>query len=173
SPHVRRPRARTCSGIQRQTMKAFVLGCGYLGYRVARRWIDCGHHVAALTRSTTKAAELRSSRIDPLVGDITDAASLDELPPADVVLYSVAYDRNSETDRHAVLIGGLRNALNALRKKCDRLIFVSTTSVYGQSNGEWVDESSTTQPDSTAGRLALEAEAIVEASHLANRCVIL
>ena len=49
-----------------------ILGCGYLGRVVARRWLAAGHRVAALTRS--RADELRSLGIEPVVGDVTDPA---------------------------------------------------------------------------------------------------
>jgi nucleoside-diphosphate-sugar epimerase len=47
-----------------------ILGCGYLGRVVARRWLAAGHHVAALTRS--QADELRTIGIEPVIGDVTD-----------------------------------------------------------------------------------------------------
>ena len=70
-------------------MKALILGCGYLGRRVASRWIEAGHKVAALTRSSEKAQELRDAGVVPIIGDVTNPASLAALPTADVVLYAV------------------------------------------------------------------------------------
>jgi nucleoside-diphosphate-sugar epimerase len=142
-------------------MKALILGCGYLGRRGAARWLDAGYEVAALTRSAVKADELRAAGIRPVLGDVTDAASLAGLPAVDVVLYAVGYDRSSGRDRRQVVVEGPRNALAALAGKAGRFVFVSTTSVYGQSSGEWVDEQSPTEPATEAGRLAVEAEEIV------------
>jgi nucleoside-diphosphate-sugar epimerase len=144
-------------------MKALVFGCGYLGRRVAARWMAQGHEVAALTRSPGKAEELRAAGIGAVLGDVTDRGSLEGLPAADVVLYSVGYDRAAGRDRRRVVVEGLRNALDALAGTTEWLVFVSTTSVYGQSSGEWIDEESATEPVTESGRLALEAE------HLLNR----
>lgn len=142
-------------------MKALILGCGYLGRRVAARWLAEGHQVAALTRSSGKAVELRAAGIAPVVGDVTDRASLTALPRADLVLYAVGYDRAGGRDRRAAVIDGLQNALDAIAGRAEGLIFVSTTSVYGQSNGEWVDEESATEPATESGLLALEAERLL------------
>jgi nucleoside-diphosphate-sugar epimerase len=116
-------------------MRYFIIGCGYLGHRVADRWKAAGHDVWALTRSAIKAEALRADGITPVVGDVTNVASLGDLPVADVVLYAVAYDRASG-DRRGAVVGGIDNVLLALRNKAKHLVFVSTTSVYGQSNGE-------------------------------------
>ncbi len=138
-------------------MKCLIIGCGYLGQRVADRWKAAGHDVSALTRSAAKAEALRENGITPVVGDVTDCASLTGLPHADVVLYAVGYDPASG-DRQNVVVGGIDNALQALWGKTEKLVFVSTTSVYGQSSGEWVDEQSPTEPTTEAGQIALAAE---------------
>ncbi|MEE3365082.1 MAG: NAD-binding protein, partial [Planctomycetota bacterium] len=65
--------------------RGLVIGCGYLGHRVARSWRDCGWDVAALTRSVERAADLERSGLAVCVGDVTDLDSLATLPSADVV----------------------------------------------------------------------------------------
>jgi nucleoside-diphosphate-sugar epimerase len=144
-------------------MKALVFGCGYLGSRVAERWLAEGHSVCAVTRSEPNAKTLGEMGISPLLADVTVASSLASLPSADVVLYAVGYDRTSG-ERRSVVVDGLRNALESLRGKAERLVFISTTSVYGHSHGEWVDEHSPTVPDANAGRTALEAEELIRAA---------
>jgi len=145
-------------------MRALVFGCGYLGRRVAARWLAAGHEVVAVTRSAARAEGLRAAGIAPFLGDVTDRSSLGGLPTADVALYAVGYDRAGGRDRRTVVTDGVRNALDATAGRVGRVAFVSTTSVYGQRNGEWVDESSATEPDSEGGRLAVEAEEVVRDS---------
>lgn len=142
-------------------MKALILGCGYLGRWVAARWLAEGHAVTALTRSPGKAEELRAAGVVPVLGDVTDRASLAGLPAADAALYAVGYDRAGGRDRRAVVVEGLRNALDALTGKTDQVVFISTTSVYAQSDGEWIDEGSPAEPRTEPGRLALEAERLL------------
>ena len=138
--------------------KYLVLGCGYLGRVVARRWLVAGHQVAGLTRS--RGDELRTLGIEPVVGDVTDPGL--RLPPADTVLYSVGMDRSSGKSMREVYIGGLTNVLKVL-PDVRRFVFVSSTSVYGQADGSWVDESAPTEPVEESGRIVLESERLLRA----------
>ena len=152
-------------------MKCLIIGCGYLGNRVADRWLSAGHEVTALTRSPEKGERLRDRGITPVVGDVTDRDSLRALPEADVTLHAVAYDPSSG-DRRSVVVGGLKNVISAISGKCRRIVFVSTSSVYGQSAGEWVDEDSETRPVTEAGRVALEAEDVIRQSRDATAVIL-
>src|SRR4051794_21685705 len=91
-------------------MTHLILGCGYLGRVVARRWLADGQSVAALTRS--HGDELRTLGIEPVIGDVTDPAL--QLPAADVVLYAVGLDRSAGMSMREVYFGGLANVLAAL-----------------------------------------------------------
>ncbi len=152
-------------------MRALVVGCGYLGRRIAERWCAAGHEVTALTRSSANAESLKDAGVTPVLGDVTSAASLTSLPTVDLVLYAVGYDRSSG-DRRAVVVGGLQNVFRNLRGKAAHVVFISTTSVYGQQNGEWVDVTSPAEPDSEAGRMALAAEKLVRTADMANSAIL-
>ena len=138
-----------------------IVGCGYLGRRVAADWLRQGSAVAALTRSPERAAELRDAGIVPLIGDVTRSDSLAALPAAGTVLYAVGFDRTAGHARRAVSVDGLANVLRTLGPRAERWIHVSSTSVYGQSAGEVVDEASPTEPPQENGRICLEAEQLV------------
>lgn len=139
-------------------MRKLILGCGYLGSRVAGVWLRQGHEVWALTRSSDRASEFQRHNIQPVVGDVTDPASLTDLPEADTVLYAVGYDRSTEKSRQEVYVDGLENVLQRVAPRTRRLLYVSSISVYGQTHGEWVDESSPCDPVRPNGRVCLEAE---------------
>ncbi|WP_020468407.1 SDR family oxidoreductase [Zavarzinella formosa] len=133
---------------------ALIIGCGYLGRVVARRWIAKGFQISALTRS--KPAELAALGITPVIGDVTEPASL-VLPASDHVLYAVGMDRTAGKTMRDVYLTGLANLLERL-PPTKSFIYVSSTSVYGHTNGEWVDEASATQPIEESGKLLLECE---------------
>ncbi len=142
-------------------MRSLIFGCGYLGRRVAASWVNTGHTVFAVTRSEQNANSFLQSGIQPIVGDICEPSTLCELPAVDVVLFAVGFDRNSTRTKQEVVYDGLNNVLAGIDGRCCQLIYTSSTSVYGQSQGEWVDESSDCTPNQSAGQLMLSAEDLV------------
>ncbi|RIK70204.1 MAG: NAD(P)-dependent oxidoreductase, partial [Planctomycetota bacterium] len=135
-----------------------IFGCGYLGWRVAQLWRAEGRPLAAVTRSPARADEYRRGGLTPIVADVTRPESLIELPEADAVLFAVGYDRSSAADIHTVYADGLKNVLAALPPSATRLIYISTTGVYGSAGGGWVDELTPTDPQRAGGRASLAAE---------------
>jgi nucleoside-diphosphate-sugar epimerase len=135
-----------------------ILGCGYLGRRVAKLWLAAGHRVAALTRKNADA--LSGVGIEPISGDILDPTSLRMLPAASTVLYAVGLDRTAGKPMREVYVTGLSHVLDTL-PRCGQFIYVSSTSVYAQTGGEWVDEQSTTTPTEESGKIILEAEQLL------------
>lgn len=139
-------------------MSKLVIGCGYLGRRVAARWIEAGQEVFALTRSEANARQLHQLGIRPIIGDVCEPETLRSLPAVDSVLFAVGFDRSSGRSQHSVYVDGLSNVLNQIGSRCERFIYVSSSSVYGQSEGEWVDETSPCEPAQPGGQCCLAAE---------------
>ena len=135
---------------------SLILGCGYLGRRVAGLWQQQQRRVIAVSRN---AAHLPSN-VEPIVGDILQPASLGTLPEVETVLYAVGFDRTSGASMRSVYVDGLANVLAHLPTP-KRFIYVSSSSVYGQTDGGWVEESSPTQPMEDSGRIVLDAEALL------------
>lgn len=140
------------------TADALIFGCGYLGRRVAARWVSAGRRVAAVTRRNADA--LRALGVEPVVGDVTDPALLAGLPAAGTVLYAVGMDRRQNKTMREVYVDGLRHVLGTL-PPAGRFVYVSSTSVYGQTDGGWVDETSPTEPVEESGRVVLAAERLL------------
>jgi nucleoside-diphosphate-sugar epimerase len=150
----------------------FVFGCGYLGQRVARAWRAAGHSVAALTRSAARAAVLTSEGIVPIVGDVLQPSW--ELPASiQTVLYAVGYDPQAGCSRHTLYAGGIANALSRLPATVQRLLYISSTSVYGPAGGGWVDEETPCSPNQEGGRACLAAERVLADSAWAGKTVVL
>lgn len=135
-----------------------IIGCGYLGSRVARRWVEAGDEVYALTRSESRAGEFKQAGIKPVLGDVTRIETLTGLPAAATVLYAVGFDRSAGHDMREVYVAGLAHVLGSLSPSTRRFIYISTTGVYGQADGQWVDENSPCEPVTEGGRVCLEAE---------------
>jgi nucleoside-diphosphate-sugar epimerase len=139
-------------------MDKLIIGCGYLGTRVAVRWIAQGHTVHALTRG--READLAALGIQPIRGDVRELPDLAKLPAADTVLYAVAPGRHDGQTPEDVWIEGLANLMVLMPNwpVRPRFLFISSTSVYGQKDGQEVDESAPTEPQEPAGRVLLKAE---------------
>lgn len=125
------------------------IGHGYSARALARRLIDDGWHVIGTTRSPGKAAELAAEGVEPMTWP-GDPLPLDRVSH---VLSSVAPDDAGDPV--------LAEAAQAL-KAADHLEWVgylSTTGVYGDRSGGWVDETSELLPATRRGRARVEAEA--------------
>lgn len=134
-----------------------IIGCGYLGLRVAEHLVARGEAVFGTTRQPIRVDELRSAGITPLLLDVT-VQLVDTLPVVDRVLYNIGFDRNAGASMRQVYVQGLAEVLRLLAGRPARFVYASSTSVYGRGNGEWVDESSPTNPHTEAGRICLDAE---------------
>ncbi len=154
-------------------MSKLIIGCGYLGMRAARRWLDAGESVHAVTRRDARAQEFTDLGLTPLVADVTDPKGMPDLPAVETVLYAVGFDRNAGYDRRSVYVNGLANVLAALPAETQRIIYISSTSVYGQSEGEMVDEDSACRPTTEGGRACLAAEETLRQHPLGARATIL
>ena len=86
-----------------------------------------------------------------------DPATLGALPASDTVVYAVGLDRSTGRSMREVYVEGLRNVLAALPAG-GRFVYVSSTSVYGQTDGSIVSEVDATEPLEENGRIVLEAE---------------
>lgn len=142
-------------------MRRLIIGCGYLGRRVAARWVAGGDEVFALTRSEQNAATLREQNISSIVGDVTDSATLKSLPECDTVLHAVGFDRTASATKREVYVDGLSNVLDRMAGRCRRFVQISSTSVYGQQDGEWVDEDAPAESSTESGEICIAAERLV------------
>lgn len=136
-----------------------IIGCGYLGRRVAAQWRAAGERVFATTRRPERADEFRALGLDPIMCDITRPESLTALPHSvDAIVHCVGLDRTAGLPMRTVYVDGLRNILTTLLGWTGRFVHVSSTSVYGQTNAEDVDETAATEPIEESGRIVLDAE---------------
>ncbi|MGZ0173846.1 MAG: SDR family oxidoreductase [Planctomycetales bacterium] len=142
-------------------MRRLIIGCGYLGRRVAACWKLAGDEVFALTRSEQNAGILCEHGVSPILGDVTDVATLQSLPECDTVFHAVGFDRTAAASKREVYVDGLSNVLDRMAARCGRFIHISSTSVYGQQEGEWVDEESPCESKTESGEICLAAERLV------------
>ncbi|MCB1057045.1 MAG: SDR family oxidoreductase [Acidobacteria bacterium] len=138
-----------------------IAGCGYVGTALARLLAADGHKVYGLRRSR----DVDVPGVETVRADLGDLASLRGLAPGiQAVVYAASGGERSEEAYRRAYVEGPRNLLRALEEggqRVERFVFVSSTGVYAQDDGEWVDERSVTEPGGFSGRLLLEGEAVV------------
>ena len=145
--------------------KVMIVGCGDVGSRLGRQLAAGGWEVHGLRRDTSALP----ADILPVPGDLGASAC----PPAwpqgelDYVVFSAAASQHDEAGYRATYVEGLRHCLGWLEQRGQqpkRLLFVSSSGVYAQKDGERVDEDSPAEAESYSGRVIREAEQVALAS---------
>ncbi len=141
--------------------RVLIAGCGRIGQALGKRLADAGAEIYGLRRRP----EALPSGIAPIAADLEDPAGLAAAVPEDLdtVYYIVTPGSYDDDGYRRAFVDGLDNLAGVLRshpRPPQRLIFVSSTAVYGQRDGEWIDEDSPTEPGRFSGQRLLEAEAI-------------
>ncbi len=133
-----------------------IIGCGYTGLRLATRLIERGCRVTGTARSDARIAAMQAAGVEPVTGALDDAATLRRLvasQPAAVV-YFVPPPRSG--------VDPLPDIVQAFRPLgLEAFIFTSTTSVYGDHKGGWVDETTSVTADTSNDPARIWAERLV------------
>ncbi|KPA89943.1 MULTISPECIES: SDR family oxidoreductase [Pseudomonas] len=145
-----------------------IAGCGDVGSRLASQLLGRGWQVYGLRRSISRLPE----GVQGVAGDLFSAQRPAGWPTGslDYVVYCAAATEHDEAGYRAAYVDGLRHVLGWLGESGQRprrLLFVSSSSVYVQQQGEWVDETSATEAEGYSGRLMLEAEQLALDSGIA------
>jgi nucleoside-diphosphate-sugar epimerase len=150
--------------------KCLIVGCGDIGTALADMMVAQVCEVWGLRRD---CAALPAS-IHGIAADVTRIDTLEPLRSSwlDFGLLTLTPGAVNYSAYQQVYVKGLRNLLAVLNpEKLQRLFYVSSTSVYHQCDGSWVDEDSLARPSSFSGRRLLEAEALLTSSGLAATVV--
>lgn len=142
--------------------RVLIAGCGYVGTALGLRLIERGDEVWALRRDPTGLPDA----FNKIAADLAQPAALAAMPSGlDHVVYSASAGEASDAAYERAYVTGLSNLLGAIEGGAvRRVFFTSSTAVYAQTEGAWVDEDSEAAPVHFSGRRTLEAEALLRAS---------
>ncbi len=138
--------------------KILIIGCGDIGKRVARLALERGLEVWGLTRSTTHASELEALGIRCIHGDLDSQLPIDGLPTAGAhVIYLAPPPGGGESDPRvrtfaASVLPGEEPA---------KVVYISTSGVYGDCGGASVDEQTPLNPQTSRARRRADAETLL------------
>lgn len=154
-----KPRGRSRFGKPR----LLIVGCGDIGGRIVAR-LAARFRIVALTSSPQRVALLRAAGTVPIVGDLDRRRSLARLAAfAGRVIHLAPPPGNGRRDPRT------RALLTALGRRPERLVYISTTGVYGDRQGASVDETAPTAPANERARRRVDAESVVRK---AQGCVL-
>ncbi len=146
--------------------KLLIIGCGDIGQRLAQQ-LDPRHYQVTGLRRNPPADQpyLHYHR-----ADVTQTGQLDTLfaqQSFDVIVISMTPAERSDAGYERAYVQTCHYLVAALQQHQRQprlLLFVSSTAVYAQNDGSWVDELSPTAPDSFSGKRLFEAEQIIQNS---------
>lgn len=145
-------------------MDIVIVGCGYVGLELARQLADRGHAVTGVRRSTSGLAAVESvDGVQAVRADVTEPESLSALPDADWVVVAVSSGGGGPAAARAVYVEGLENVLaeyGSREAPPDRLVYTSSSGVYGDHDGQWVDEDTPIEPTTEKTQVLAAAEAV-------------
>ncbi len=139
-----------------------LIGCGDIGCRVGSLLVKQGAEIHAFRRNIQQLpATFHAQTMDVQAPETLSTLSTSNF---DYIVVTLSPDTLSDEAYAATYVNGLKHILQAInREALSKLFWVSSTSVYGQSDGRWIDENSPTVPTRFSGKRQLEAEQLLTA----------
>ncbi|MES2886034.1 MAG: NAD-dependent epimerase/dehydratase family protein [Pseudomonadota bacterium] len=131
------------------TQHILIIGCGDIGLRIALRHLARGDRVTGVLRRSSLAAPLREQGVNPLLADLDGDWTA---PQADAIYWCAPPPTEGVDDPR------LAHALAVLPAPARGFLYISTTGVYGDCQGRWIDEAEPLKPRSERGQRRLAAE---------------
>ena len=137
-----------------------IVGCGDIGVRVARLIRARGGLVTTVSRSYSNEARLEEFGLKVVPGNLDDLSALDKLDTAGKLVFYLAPPPGG-----GLLDTRMRNFCEVVGKgrAPAKVVYVSTSGVYGDCGGEWVTEETPINPQTSRAQRRADAEATLQA----------
>ncbi len=144
--------------------RVLIAGCGYVGTAAADLFQAAGWEVEGWTHSAESAALLSGKPYAVRAVDLAESEAVKKAAAQfDAVIHCASSGGGGAESYRRVYLEGAKNLLAALRPPI--FLYTSSTSVYAQSEGEWVDETSPAEPRHETGKILRETEELVRQNH--------
>lgn len=144
-------------------MDVAILGCGYVGLELGCQLTESGHRAIGVRRSEEGLEAIEDAGFAAVQADVTDADSLDAVPDVDAVVFAASSGGRDAEAARGVYVEGLRTAIEMFGAREDapeRFVYTSSTGVYGDHGGDWVDEETPLNPTTDKTEVLAEAERV-------------
>ncbi len=144
------------------SMKCLIIGCGYVGLPLGAELVRLGHEVFGLRRNPSSEVEMKRAGVQPLYADITRPDTLAALPRAfDWIVHCVAAGGDADNYRQVYLEGTRRVVEWLSVSPPKKFLYTGSSSVYGQTDGSSVKESSPAEPAAETAKVLVDTEKIL------------
>ncbi|MDH5021675.1 SDR family oxidoreductase [Halobacterium rubrum] len=144
-------------------MDVAILGCGYVGLELARQLEAGGHDAVGVRRSEDGLTAVRETGAEAVQADVTDADSLAAVPDVDAVVFAASSGGRGAEAAREVYVDGLRTAVEHFGTRADtpdQFVYTSSTGVYGDHDGGWVEEATPLDPTTEKTEVLVDAERV-------------
>jgi nucleoside-diphosphate-sugar epimerase len=144
-------------------MRVAILGCGYVGIELGRQLQEAGHDPIGVRRSGEGLDAIESAGFRGIRADVTDADALGAVPDVDALVFAASSGGRGATAAREIYVDGLRTTVEAFGERESppgRLVYTSSTGVYGDQGGDRVDEEAPIDPGTEKTRVLAEAESV-------------
>lgn len=145
--------------------KISILGCGWLGFPLAKSMLETGFSVKGSTTSTEKVELLEGCGIEPfqiilsekqIIGDISNFLQDSETLVLDIPPRLRSTESENFVSKIEILIPFIE------RSEVKNVLFISSTSVYGDANSGSIDENSLLNPETESGKQLVQVEQVLK-----------
>lgn len=144
-------------------MRVAILGCGYVGIALGRQLQAAGHDPVGVRRSASGIEAIESAGFPAVEADVTDAEALTAVPDVDALVFAASSGGRGADAARDIYVGGLRTVIESFggrESPPERLVYTSSTGVYGDQQGDWVDETTPLDPGTEKTSVLAKAEEV-------------
>ena len=151
-------------------MTVVVLGCGYIGIELGRQLVDPdGVHdldsseVVGVRRSDEGIEQIEAAGFTGVQADLTDPDALERIPDAETLVFAASSGGRGADAAREIYVDAQQQVLEQFASRenpPDRYVYTSSTGVYGDHDGDWVDEETPIEPTTEKTQVLAEAERV-------------